>query len=398
MALAVAPVKEKATPARGRAVERAPQLPALTGLRFVAALFVVVHHVGIYDRYSAQRGLFDRFWGGGSAGVDIFFVLSGFILTYSYVAPDGAFRGTGRAYYVARLARIYPVYLLACALAFVPFLRTQPTSAHLLVTGASTLLLLQSWLPWAWVTTLDAPTWSLSVELLFYALLPFVTPWLARIRRPGALRCGLGVCWLLGMLLPVLCTPTALTAAGPVPLGVGGEIAWRDPPVRLPQFMFGLFLARVYVGRRQPPVATTHCLLVACSFMVLVLSMSGLIPDIVLHQGVVTPLAGLLIYALAWGNGSLARILSHPWALALGEASYALYLLHEPLWAWATGDGLIATANGRAYLFDGLFIAVAVGVSVLVSRGIERPARLWLRGALLRERDARHATGTAPQC
>ncbi len=392
MAVALAPTYSDHEHAPTPAIEQAPKphLPALTGLRFAAALLVVVHHFGLYDRYSAHRSLYDAFLGAGSAGVDLFFVLSGFILTYTYSTAHGSFRGSKRAYYVGRIARIYPVYLLAWGIALPPFLRSGPS--HVVTTLATNLTLLQSWLPWAWAATDNPPSWSLSVEALFYALLPFIVPLVGQLTRGGRLQLWLMLlaCWIAGVALPVLCDPALLAAHGPVSAGIADQVAWRDPLVRLPQFLLGMCVARLYIARlyaatklanKRPWRWAALTSLLACGLLVVALAGSAALPDVLLHQGLVAPLAGLLLYALAPQRGPLAAVLSHPRLLVLGESSYALYILHEPLWAWLVGStgGLVAENGPRAIAFFGLYLLLAVGSSVAVYRLLERPARRWLR-------------------
>src|SRR5438067_1929482 len=88
--------------------ERVAHLPALTGLRFLAALVVVIDHTG-YGPLAAMVAPF------GGVAVTLFFILSGFILTYTYTRNGTAVHGGWRAFYIARIARVYPLYLLGCA-------------------------------------------------------------------------------------------------------------------------------------------------------------------------------------------------------------------------------------------------------------------------------------------
>src|SRR3954451_12303223 len=87
-----------------------PRLSALTGLRFVAAAHVVGYHY-LRQAFSTAPAALQNVLAGGDAAVSLFFVLSGFILTYTYV--EQAPRLGARAFWGARFARIYPVYLLA---------------------------------------------------------------------------------------------------------------------------------------------------------------------------------------------------------------------------------------------------------------------------------------------
>src|ERR1035437_8376884 len=147
--------------------------PALTGLRFFLALWVILHHLtGPGQKLEATalllpHGLFTLIRGGYQA-VTTFFVLSGFVLTRSYAATVWTRRNTLR-YALGRVARVYPVYLLSLAVV-APFIladQTPDKPGYL----AAHFLLVQAWLgaiPVNWNT----PAWSLSCEMFFDAVFP----------------------------------------------------------------------------------------------------------------------------------------------------------------------------------------------------------------------------------
>src|SRR5882672_6555828 len=91
-----------------------PPLHSLTALRFFAALYVLVYHRRA--ELSGYADLPDRIIAHGYVGVPLFFVLSGFVLAYNYVGPDGRLSTRSLTFYTARFARIYPMYLLAFVL------------------------------------------------------------------------------------------------------------------------------------------------------------------------------------------------------------------------------------------------------------------------------------------
>jgi peptidoglycan/LPS O-acetylase OafA/YrhL len=132
-------------------------LDALTGARFLAALWVVVYHYTLEFRFpSLKEALhyqyghhtpFDLLILQGHLAVDFFFLLSGFILAYTYISDSGRLRGSPRAFWVARIARIYPVYLLGLALAFYPYATAQDGPIPVLESGAAHLLMLHTWFP-----------------------------------------------------------------------------------------------------------------------------------------------------------------------------------------------------------------------------------------------------------
>ena len=100
---------------------RPPTLYPLTGLRFFAAIAVVACHYSLFWRTGAVSvPWLATLMGNGNLGVNIFFILSGFILTYTYLPVDAVMKGTLFNFYIARVARIVPVYFLALAVAAVP--------------------------------------------------------------------------------------------------------------------------------------------------------------------------------------------------------------------------------------------------------------------------------------
>ncbi len=166
-----ASVQTRTTIASG---ESYPQLPALTGLRFFAALLVVLVHFG---QHLAVPGLIHQLAVSGAQGVSLFFVLSGFILTYTYGRTGCGMQQSKRQYYIARLARVYPVYIFGLLLAVGPALSTSTsdvTPIHLspVIVAISTLTLTQAWLPWfhfVW----NSPSWL--VALCRSGILPVVS-------------------------------------------------------------------------------------------------------------------------------------------------------------------------------------------------------------------------------
>ena len=204
--------------------------PALTGLRFFLALWVILHHLtGPGQKLEATalllpHGLFTLIRGGYQA-VTTFFVLSGFVLTRSYAATVWNRRNTLR-YALGRVARVYPVYLLSLAVV-APFILADQTPGKTEYVAAH-LLLVQAWLgaiPVNWNT----PAWSLSCEMFFYAVFPLAAIFFVRrmnwrnIALAAAVAC---------------CLTRAMWAAG-----VSDNI---KPLVHLSDFLMGIAAACAY--------------------------------------------------------------------------------------------------------------------------------------------------------
>jgi peptidoglycan/LPS O-acetylase OafA/YrhL len=386
---AAAPAREAVSPAADpRFVAR--ELPALTGLRFVAALGVVLCHAttewrtGLISTTSGRtstwsiEAILARILGDGWLGVNLFFLLSGFILAYTYTNAAGHWRGTRRAFYVARLARIYPVYLLALVISALPALWHSFALSMPFINIPATLTFTELWLPHPDIAWCGAG-WSLAPEAFFYLLFPLLALPCARLSRRQAVWL-LGLCWL-GTLLVVL--------------GYHGQMhRWLYttlPLVRLPEFVMGVVAARLFVlndthaagGRRlawMTIAASLGCLGVLATG-------SAMWPDTWLRTGLWDPVFVLLIVALARGGGGIARALSSRMAIILGEASYSLYLLHLPLWTVVTHvlhEPMIVTVREPLMalpLLAGYLLGV-VGVSILTFRVLEQPARRKIRRAL----------------
>src|ERR1039458_7852511 len=190
---------------RGGAVKRR-DFPALTGLRFFLALWVILQHLtGPGQKLEATalllpHGLFTLIRGGYQA-VTTFFVLSGFVLTRSYAATVWSRRNTLR-YGLGRVARVYPVYLLSLAVV-APFILADQTPGKAEYLAAH-LLLVQAWLgaiPVNWNT----PAWSLSCEMFFYGLFPLAALFIRRANwRNIAVAAAIAICltramWAVGV-------------------------------------------------------------------------------------------------------------------------------------------------------------------------------------------------------
>jgi peptidoglycan/LPS O-acetylase OafA/YrhL len=389
---------------------RRPQLDALTSLRFFAALHVVFYHGQAYLLPSLRgHPWLSNFIETGPNSVGFFYVLSGFILAYTYLGPPEENRLRRRSFWAARFARVYPVYffglVVAAPLTVYGFVQGGATLGWSALVGLAVLLLVQSWMPQlalAW----NAPGWSLSCEAFFYLLFPFFAPRLWPLRRRGLILCLLAF-WALAQLAPALYIlapeggwlgwqppPAFWTAAMNDRPYVRWENAWYpfiqyNPLVRLPEFLFGIALGRLYLadpalGKR--PGAWS--LAAGAAAVVLLAALAGspraLRLSLFFHNGLLTPLYGLLIYGVARGRlGGLSQALSWGPLVLLGEASYGLYILHVPLRNILEASAARFGANSVPALpfFIG-YVLITVVASVVVLHAIEQPARRLLRRRL----------------
>src|ERR1700692_4874683 len=186
-------------------VARRPVIPALTGVRFLAALSVALYHLS--PDVAATLGILPfYFYENSGDPVELFFILSGFILTYTHPEVSGAEAPAIRQFYFSRFAKIYPIYLLGW-IVFAPLVYTNLASLHghsaglyarLAFYGVIFLSLLQASTPTT-ATAWNTPGWSLSAEAVFYASFPFLFTFLKN-RSVGVLLSLIGACWLFSVI------------------------------------------------------------------------------------------------------------------------------------------------------------------------------------------------------
>lgn len=354
-----------------------PHLPALTSVRFFAALHVIIVHFGL-PTFSVGPWWLHEFAGRGSVGVSVFFTLSGFILAYTYAGRDAPMR----QFWWARFARIYPVYLASLLFAAYAF---RGSIAAFVERGGSLpwLLVKFATLTQGWTldriaikdtTLLNNPTWSLSTEAFFYLVFPLLLLVMLRASFRTTLLLSLGM-WATWVGVIWFLTAPEFRSAGMVPAWSSTELVYKHPLFRLHEFVvgiaFGLWLLREPKWRFNGRLAW---LLVALLAVLLVSGRRLGVPNMVLVSGLVAPLVAALFVLLASGAGP-ARFLTGPVLVRLGEASYAIYVLHMPV-------GMYLVEVGMTNLSAAHFLAttvVTIGLSLLVYRFVEAPARRWLR-------------------
>lgn len=357
-------------------------LLALTGLRFFAALMVVLFHLGRPVWLDGGPWVSMAF-GHGYVAVSLFFVLSGFILTVQYVGRDRLGARDRPAYFIARVARIMPLYLAVFLLMAVSGqLANYPWHA-----AAAQLSLTHAW--WFWdkaaVSYGNFPSWSLSVEMFFYAVFPFL-PFerLKRLSVPQLVGLGVAI-YALGMgLIGVM---VGLKPAATAPYEIWYRLVHLFPPTHLPTFLAGVLAGLIYLKRPADAprpgwgwaIAPELCLL---GTYLAILAARRLLPGAptFLQSGLLTPCFALLVFSLAQGRGLLATLLATSPMQLLGGASYGCYLLHIPLWSVLGTLGVTAILATSPELLALLaFVALLIGVSIAGYLGIEQPARAWLQ-------------------
>jgi peptidoglycan/LPS O-acetylase OafA/YrhL len=344
--------------------ERRPRhLDALTGLRGIAAWLVVLYHIRLSLVSILPPGVI-AVLARGYLAVDLFFVLSGFVMWYNYAVPlaSGGPRAAARFLW-RRMARIWPLHLLILG-GFVLF-RAALTVSGRPVEGLPLdelplqVLLIQNWgftheLAW------NHPAWSISTEFAAYLVFPAIVA--AGQPIMGRRRLAIAIAALLLAGEYALFTHRGLRTLGADIPTMG---LWRC----LIGFMLGTLACVIWQAARSP--RAWPWALFATGWIALG-SVAGWPETAIVPPAIVTAML-----ALIYDKGPLARFLSSHAAVWLGEVSYSTYLAHAFLFLvfkllFVDASLQIGWAGLAAYL---LLLLIA---SWALYRLIEKPAQRWL--------------------
>lgn len=362
----------------GKRMDR-PSIPTLTSLRFFAALLVVLFHYFHYD-IDKHRIFPIGISNFGYEAVTFFFVLSGFILTYVHLElGDRENLNLSAAVFMAhRIARIAPAYFIGLAIA-APFfvanyaVQSQTSNEHFIIGILLVLTALQAWLP-ATANLWNPPAWSLSVELFLY--LSF-TPLVRVFRRTKQ----------ISLLLAAYCLVCAVAVAKIYFEGYrpATDVHWWHnlfdyfPLWHVPQFMLGVALGRLFISGKRFSNCIHEAILLVSLFAIGAIIQYHPVVKILSSNMILAPVFCFLIFGAAGAIGPLSKILA-AWPLVLlGDASYAIYILHIPLWMWWYHIAVVDLRSELPPLIEfTCYFLIVVGVSIFVYKCIERPARRWV--------------------
>lgn len=332
----------------GEAVQR---LGRLDGLRGIAACVVAFgYHAGYLFVPEATAGfgpLTDWTLHWGWTCVDLFFVISGYIFAHVYLRPGALSDGRAlRDFALARVARLYPLHLLALVVVALAFWGRPENSP---AAFALHLLMMQAFAdPVA--HTFVGPSWSLSIEVLCYVVFALSAVFWRSAVRPlaWALMLG-GAAWLFLLGPP----------GGPW----SGDIFARG--------FFGFFMGQLLWHGRDHLAALSTPLLLAM-----------LAAGLALDAGAISPLLplGFLAWPAALGLALRWSLMESRAMLWLGDRSYAIYLIHMPLVEGLNAAlGKLDVAPATVLLVFAGFVVTVLALSDLTLRMVEKPARRWIR-------------------
>jgi peptidoglycan/LPS O-acetylase OafA/YrhL len=366
-----------------------PRLEALSGLRLFAISCIIVRHLGEVPVAEAPRFV-QRFFGHSYHFMPLFFVMSGFVLTYRYGDSIRSGKLGARSFWLSRLLRIWPIYLVALALRIAVEVHANGSVAPRNVLGAlSHALLIQAWTPpLVWYG--NAPGWTVSVEAFLYVLFPWLVVRVFRMtmRRAATLAALL---WIVGQLVALLYMVTQPDGWPPQgkPSPFYFDLLRYLPPLHLPSFLVGVVAARLFLEDRASGRRRSGGWLALAGFVPVLFAFGAGVelvahrifgfvvwPFPLGHNGMLSPAWGLVLFGLAHG-GAPSRWLAVRPLVRLGNASYGLYILHFPVFDAVESLAIRNWDHSRTFLLQ--IFAVLLPLCVISFERFEEP----LRSALL---------------
>lgn len=371
------------------------KLNALTSLRFFAAMAIVLEHAR--GTFMTAQSLPNLLY---SYGVSFFFVLSGFILTSVYRDQLNSISDVLR-YYAVRIGRIWPLHVLTLLLVILS------VPSNFRVVGGETgsgvflanLFLVQAWIPMVkFYYSYNAASWSISAEMFFYLLLPFL------LHRWSST-------WLWKSLVVMAVVSTILTVTTmlrlpdfdlhePLAVSVPG-FSYVSPYVRIAEFVIGMLAANVFssIIQRAPRSIVLWTAIEVASVLLIVLlnrCVTGIFGHDVIHttwkvfigSTAAVPAFFVVILAAAMQRGLFSRLLNFKPLVVLGNASFALYMIHQVVLGFISlhhDDYFAGIADGT--LFCGYLVTVLV-LSLVLWRGVEEPCRNLVKRLAFKSRPA----------
>jgi peptidoglycan/LPS O-acetylase OafA/YrhL len=362
------------------------KLNALTSLRFFAALGVFLHHFHFYEHttspqlHAVYRAFFEGF-----AGVTFFYVLSGFIISYSYHAQAAKRPYSTGEFLFNRFARLYPVHLLTLGIAIAAYVGLSNLSLIDGKTLAVNTLLMQAYIPDAlYYFSFNGVAWSISAELFFYLAFIFL---LVKLRTRTLAVIAVAMAVLIGYLInsPVQYSP------------IYNWIFYINPGFRVIDFIVGMLVFRLFITGRfrvepsQGTAAEIGSLALLAVFGYVGLNGVSMLWRFDLFY--VLPMA-LVVWVFAQGHGAISRLISNRLFVTLGEASFSLYMIHQIVIALAQRNMPVdINQPNQVYWFIGSTVLIGITCSVAMYFYFEKPIndglrRIWKAAAAKRMAEA----------
>ncbi len=337
------------------------RIEQLTFTRFIAASLVMIFHYGVdVFPFNILRQTFL----GGNMGVSYFFILSGFVMIIAYHHKDSI---SPLEYLRNRFARIYPIYFLALIFLTTYYLLVTNLNVHLQDLFLN-VFMIQSWVPGK-ALTLNFPGWSLSVELSFYLLFPFLFNLLYRKYSYKKLIIPFFIFFAISQIIFVVLQNSTFNQGLH---SSNHDLLFYSPLFHLNQFLIGNLAGLFFVSQKKKTSRDYSMpiliLITACAVLVSFRS------TLDFHNGLLAFLFVPLILFVSYDNGWISKLSKLKISILLGEISYGIYILQVPIFNITRRAFIYIGIRDQTIIFYGYFIVLLISSYVLYKL-VEVPLR-----------------------
>ncbi|HEY1193469.1 acyltransferase [Flavobacterium sp.] len=291
------------------------KIEQLTFTRFLAAISIVIFHFG-KKSFLFNNDIVRSLFFNADVCVSYFFILSGFVMMLAYGNKTSL---SARDYLRNRFARIYPLYFLAILIVLFLQIRTKNIDLTGLIFN---IFMIQAWIP-GYVLSCNPPGWSLSVELIFYILFPFIFNRIfkkVKIEKIAVLIIGF---WIVSQIVFLSLFSTYEQESNLK------DFLMYSPIMHLNEFFIGNLAGFIFVHKLQNKKGNYDVPILILT----VLIFFALKSSINFHNGLLAVLFIPLIIVISLNTGFISRIFKKKSFVFLGEISYAIYILQFPVYS-----------------------------------------------------------------
>ena len=359
------------------------EITPLTSLRFFAALYMCIFHIHAFSGLNFY--IFNSFVGSGYIAVDFFFVLSGFIISYTYYPSLIEKSFSFKEFSLRRIARLYPVHiatlilfiLLMVVAGFFDMIANR--EGEYLIEFIRSLFLVHGWFGRGEdAVFFNSPSWSISVEFFAYLTFPFAILMLSKMRLSHMIVFSIVLFLLLYFyflfFLEMILTKSSVNEA---PLFINSGIYRIIPDFLLGMVTYFVFRKRRFTGDVSVSLVISFCALLFCCY----------------YQGldfISVPLFAFIIFLLSerFRQGK-AGLLDKPILRYWGKVSYSLYMVHFCIWTLVMNvicgsqrGGFGVYESGSLYHYTVVLTSFLLffPAAMVVYHGVEKPWRQIIVG------------------
>jgi len=347
----------------------------LTATRFISVMFILYAHGGanLYIPFNSNPYV-AAVLASAPTVVGYLYVLSGFVMSLAYYKPGE--NVNIRKFWIARFVRIYPLYILSFLLTCYFYLdglaKIKPQKI------LANLFILQGWIP-AYSQSFNIASWSLTVEIFFYAIFPFLIYWAQKQSTRKLLWSAIALWAVSQLIYQVLWT-------GYFP--AQRELLLYNPFFHLNSFVMGVVGGIWYLrhGRDEKVkpgrvlAVLSISLALTAGYAIVSLNYFPALPHgLQPMAGFFSPILLLTMSALAVDKTGLSTFLSNPIFVNLGEAAYGMYIFHIPFgWIYERAlENLSLADPGR--IFEITYVPLVFAIGLGARAYLDPPIRNWMK-------------------